>query len=111
MAKISRARRLLRILTLPKDSQVRSVDDLANELKVSRRTVFRDLNALDDLTWRVLGCGKSAEVILPAPLRKSRFQAGGPMVQQDQEDPGARPGQARRIGRPDRKPDNLDFLL
>lgn len=44
---VSRIYRLLRVVTLLQSSRGRSADDLARELEVSRRTVFRDLNMLE----------------------------------------------------------------
>ncbi len=44
---VSRIYRLLRLVTLLQCSRGRSADDLARELEVSRRTVFRDLNMLE----------------------------------------------------------------
>ncbi len=44
---ISRVYRLLRIITMLQGSRSVTVDDLARELEVSRRTVFRDLNMLE----------------------------------------------------------------
>ena len=43
----SRIYRLLRLVTLLQGTRGQSVDDLARELEVSRRTVFRDLNMLE----------------------------------------------------------------
>jgi len=45
--KVSRIHRLLRLITLLQGSQDWSVGELAEELQVSRRTVFRDLNMLE----------------------------------------------------------------
>ena len=44
---VSRIYRLLRLVTLLQSHRAWSVDDLARELEVSRRTVFRDLNMLE----------------------------------------------------------------
>ncbi|HUU22120.1 MAG TPA: YafY family protein [Phycisphaerae bacterium] len=44
---ISRIYRLLRLITLLQSGRGFSADELANELEVSRRTVFRDLNMLE----------------------------------------------------------------
>ncbi len=44
---VSRVYRLLRLITLLQSSRGYSADDLARELEVSRRTVFRDLNMLE----------------------------------------------------------------
>ncbi len=44
---ISRIHRLLRLITLLQSGRGYSADDLARELEVSRRTVFRDLNMLE----------------------------------------------------------------
>jgi len=44
---ISRIYRLLRLITLLQSGRGYSADDLAAELEVSRRTVFRDLNMLE----------------------------------------------------------------
>jgi predicted DNA-binding transcriptional regulator YafY len=44
---VSRIYRLLRLVTLLQSHRGRSADDLARELEVSRRTVFRDLNMLE----------------------------------------------------------------
>ena len=44
---ISRIYRLLRLITLLQSGRGYSADDLARELEVSRRTVFRDLNMLE----------------------------------------------------------------
>jgi predicted DNA-binding transcriptional regulator YafY len=45
--RVSRIHRLLRLITLLQGSQTWSVEELAVELQVSRRTVFRDLNMLE----------------------------------------------------------------
>jgi proteasome accessory factor B len=45
--KTSRIHRLLRIITILQGSKSHSVADLAGELEVSRRTIFRDLNMLE----------------------------------------------------------------
>lgn len=44
---VSRIYRLLRLITLLQSGRAYSAADLAEELQVSRRTVFRDLNALE----------------------------------------------------------------
>ncbi len=44
---VSRIYRLLRLITLLQSRRGYSADDLARELEVSRRTVFRDLNMLE----------------------------------------------------------------
>lgn len=44
---VSRIHRLLRLITLLQGGRGYSADDLARELEVSRRTVFRDLNMLE----------------------------------------------------------------
>lgn len=44
---VSRIYRLLRLVTLLQSSRGRSADELAQELEVSRRTIFRDLNMLE----------------------------------------------------------------
>lgn len=44
---ISRIYRLLRLITLLQQSRGMSADQLAEELEVSRRTIFRDLNMLE----------------------------------------------------------------
>lgn len=44
---VSRVHRLLRLITLLQSGRPRSVADLMEELEVSRRTVFRDLNMLE----------------------------------------------------------------
>ena len=44
---VSRIYRLLRLITLLQGSRGYSADELARELEVSRRTVFRDLNMLE----------------------------------------------------------------
>ncbi len=45
--RVSRIHRLLRLITLLQAGSSLSVDELARELEVSRRTVFRDLNMLE----------------------------------------------------------------
>lgn len=45
---VTRIHRLLRLITLLQSGEARSVDELIEELNVSRRTLFRDLNALKD---------------------------------------------------------------
>jgi predicted DNA-binding transcriptional regulator YafY len=45
--RVSRIHRLLRMITLLQGRQSWSVEELALELQVSRRTVFRDLNMLE----------------------------------------------------------------
>ena len=45
--KISRIYRLLRLITMLQSKRNYTVDELADELEVSRRTVFRDLNVLE----------------------------------------------------------------
>ena len=44
---ISRIHRLLRLITILQSGQAPSVNDLAEELKISRRTLFRDLKILE----------------------------------------------------------------
>ena len=44
---ISRIYRILRLITLLQSGRGYSADELAEELEVSRRTVFRDLNVLE----------------------------------------------------------------
>ncbi|NLW86197.1 MAG: HTH domain-containing protein, partial [Planctomycetes bacterium] len=44
---ISRVYRILRIITILQGSRGYTADELASELDVSRRTVFRDLNMLE----------------------------------------------------------------
>jgi len=45
--RVSRIYRLLRLITLLQSGRSYTPDDLAEELQVSKRTVFRDLNALE----------------------------------------------------------------
>ena len=45
--RISRIYRLLRLITMLQSNRAHTVQQLANELEVSRRTVFRDLNILE----------------------------------------------------------------
>ena len=45
---VSRVHRLLRLITLLQGGQPKTVDDLMAELGVSRRTLFRDLNMLEE---------------------------------------------------------------
>ncbi len=45
--KVSRIHRLLRLITLLQSNRCYSVEELARDLEVSRRTVFRDLNMLE----------------------------------------------------------------
>ncbi len=44
---VSRIHRLLRLITLLQSGRGYTATDLARELEVSRRTVFRDLNVLE----------------------------------------------------------------
>ncbi len=47
MAKVSRIYRLLQLITILQGGRSYTVSELADELQVSRRTVFRDLNMLE----------------------------------------------------------------
>ncbi|RPI61897.1 MAG: HTH domain-containing protein, partial [Planctomycetaceae bacterium] len=44
---VSRVYRLLRLITMLQSGRSYTVDELAVELEISRRTVFRDLNMLE----------------------------------------------------------------
>jgi predicted DNA-binding transcriptional regulator YafY len=43
---VGRIYRLLRLVTLLQEGKARNADELAEDLQVHRRTIFRDLNAL-----------------------------------------------------------------
>lgn len=45
--RVSRVHRLLRMITLMQGEKPVTVQELVDELQVSRRTVFRDLNMLE----------------------------------------------------------------
>ena len=68
---VSRIYRLLRVVTLLQSRRGYTANELAEELQISRRTVFRDLNALEMAAFMVQPDGEGRRSIGPEDVKNA----------------------------------------